>query len=294
MAKIWRAKAARTAATRQRGDIQTRNAQFGLSWDNIVFNPLGVGEEGWAEFQERAPNEAYQGKKRAATYRAMASKYKDGVSDQDSEKWIKEMILSGSTLPDERQVKKGTTFIKLIKIDDPRILQGNNSPYYIDERQFVPLLKGNVDLEQQLGLPTTSHGAFYKIYFLKAKRATTVFQSTIAQTEQYEKDKLTAATGQGMVQGFTTTGGARQTLIIDSQDSNIWEANSREPLILNSARVVAPMKWIWELADFEKDHPNEQVQGIPPKPPKFEKWSPATRKFMKRKIAEINQLNWGD
>ncbi|WP_426482346.1 peptidoglycan-binding protein [Chryseobacterium sp. R2ACT005] len=140
----------------------------------------------------------------------MASKYD---SMDAANRFLPGLIESGSSIPFKVTFNKGDELFKIVpkggNIDGP-------SPYYLtkSELDFVKLHPER--LEQVLGLPLSSTTSEYDVFKLVAKKDNiSGFESIIAQTKQ--SAKLNPG------DFYKTTGGKKQTLIIDNMDSGTWE-----------------------------------------------------------------------
>ncbi|MEM0998578.1 MAG: DUF4157 domain-containing protein [Bacteroidota bacterium] len=130
----------------------------------------------------------------------------------EAEGWLKDVIETASDVPRQIQVPVGGKYYKLMP-------PGSNfmtsySVYYIswDELQII---LGQQNLADNLGLPVSSYSAVYCVYEIEATQATTVYQSTVAPTEQVARRHNLRGKNQG---------GRTQTLILDS-NTGPWRKN---------------------------------------------------------------------
>lgn len=143
----------------------------------------------------------------------MASKYN---SIDDANRYIPGLVESGSTVPVKVMFKKGDELFKIVQkggnIDSP-------SAYYLTKSELDFVKQHPESLEQALGLPLSSTTSEYDVFKIVAKKDNiSGFESIIAQTKQ------SAKVNPGDF--YKTTGGKKQTLIIDNKNSDIWEKGS--------------------------------------------------------------------
>lgn len=120
------------------------------------------------------------------------------------------LIKSGSTLPLKKTLNVGDELYKIV----PKGNGYTKSSFYISKSEF-DVLKNSSDIEQKLGLPLSSHAVEYDVYKATAKQRLDVFESTVANTNQG---------------GYITTGGARQTFLLDDSKWTITlETNTLTP-----------------------------------------------------------------
>ena len=110
---------------------------------------------------------------------------------------IKDLVGAGSSVPKRVSVPMGS---KLYKIVPGGGEVSAFSPYWVTDVEWTRVSGSRDQVEQLLGLPIGSHAVEYDLYEITADRAVNVFESTIAPTVQ---------------NGFETTGGATQTLVLD-------------------------------------------------------------------------------
>jgi len=111
-------------------------------------------------------------------------------------KIINELIESGSTAPIKASAKSGDKLVKIVPSGDK---VSDFSPYWTTKAELNSL-KSSGKLEQKLGLPIGSHAPKYDVFEISAKKNVDTFSSKVAPTTQ---------------NGYTTTGGATQTLVLD-------------------------------------------------------------------------------
>jgi hypothetical protein len=140
----------------------------------------------------------------------MAAKY-DSMAAAD--RFLPGLIESGSSIPFKVTFNKGDELFKIVpkggNIDGP-------SPYYLTRSELDFVKQHPERLEQVLGLPLSSTTSEYDVFKIVAKKDNiSGFESIIAQTKQSAKSNPGDF--------YKTTGGKKQTLIIDNMDSGIWE-----------------------------------------------------------------------
>ena len=120
------------------------------------------------------------------------------------------IIKSGKDVPVKKTLNQGEELYKIV----PKGNGYSQSSFYMNKTEFEAL-KNSVDIEQKLGLPLGSHAVEYDVYKATANQSIDVFESPVANT----------------VQGvYTTTGGARQTFLLDDSKWTITlEPNSLIP-----------------------------------------------------------------
>ncbi|MEO4006524.1 peptidoglycan-binding domain-containing protein [Flavobacterium sp. CAU 1735] len=143
-------------------------------------------------------------------FEEMASKY--GSMDVAS-RFLPGLIESGSTTPVKVTFNKGDELFKIVpkggNIDGP-------SPYYLTKSELDFVKQNPQQLEQVLGLPLSSTTGEYDVFKMVAKQDNiSGFESIIAQTKQSAKSNPNDF--------YKTTGGKKQTLIIDNTNTDIWE-----------------------------------------------------------------------
>lgn len=143
----------------------------------------------------------------------MAAKY--GSIDA-ADRFLPGIIESGSSIPFKVIFNKGDELFKIVP-------KGGNiaspSPYYLTKSELDFVKQHPERLEQVLGLPLSSTTSEYDVFKMIAKKDNiSGFESIIAQTKQ--SAKLNPG------DFYKTTGGKKQTLIIDNMDSDIWEKTS--------------------------------------------------------------------
>jgi len=143
----------------------------------------------------------------------MMAKYSTPVF---GERYLPEVINSGSDIPKKVIFNKGDKVYKIVPkgedIERP-------SPYYLSEEQMKEIKNNPENFEQTLGLPLSSVSGTYDVFELTAKEdGISAFESTVAPTEQSGKPP------QG---SYETTGGGTQTLIIDNDNTDLWEKSDK-------------------------------------------------------------------
>lgn len=108
----------------------------------------------------------------------------------------------------KKTYKQGDELIKIV----PNGKSPGRSPFYMKRSEF-DRLKNSTSLEQELGLPIGSHSVKYDVYKATAKQQVDVFEGTVAPTIQ---------------NGYKTTGGATQSLILNTDK---WKINKLETII---------------------------------------------------------------
>ncbi len=141
-------------------------------------------------------------------YNEMLSGYSESLPDHLKEKFLNQLIESGSDIPIKRTVRQGEELFKVI----PKGNELTQSSYYLTKDQLDEL-KQLGGLEQKLGLPLGSHSVEYDVYKAVAKDVVDIFESTVAPTLQ---------------KGYRTTGGATQSFILNSSK---WEITKVETII---------------------------------------------------------------
>jgi hypothetical protein len=140
----------------------------------------------------------------------MAAKY-DSMAAAD--RFLPGLIESGSSIPFKVTFNKGDELFKIVpkggNIDGP-------SPYYLTKSELDFVKQHPERLEQVLGLPLSSTTSEYDVFKIVAKKDNiSGFESIIAQTKQSAKSNPGDF--------YETTGGKKQTLIIDNMESGTWE-----------------------------------------------------------------------
>ncbi len=173
-------------------------SSLNADWSQTTFRTVGVTYEGFAT-------------KDSLTHANMVSFY---PADSIAKKYLPGIILSGSDYPNQVVIKKGEYLTKLVKI-------GANisgfSVYYITPEELKQLKLDPSRLEQKLGLPLTSNTNNYLVYRIHALDDNVVFQSHVAPTIQYSSPNKAV---------YWTTGGATQTLVLNSNDKAHWKKES--------------------------------------------------------------------
>lgn len=167
-------------------------------WSHTTFRTIGVSYE---SFQ----------KEDSLDYIAMKKLY---PNDSLANKFLPDVIVTGSNYPDKVVINKGDYLTRIVKI-------GANissySVYYMTPKELERLKKKPSRIEQELGLPLTSNSDAYLVYRIHALDDNVVFQSQVAPTLQY------STPGKAV---YWTRGGAIQTLIINNPDTTLWKKDS--------------------------------------------------------------------
>lgn len=142
-------------------------------------------------------------------YDEMVSKYD---SPDFADNFLPDLIKSGNEVPKRIELKAGDKLYKIVAkgqdIQSP-------SAYYLSKSE-LDFVKNNPEkLEQVLGLPLSSNAAQYDVFTITARTNVTVFESTIAPTKQFSKANPSSI--------YKTTGGRKQTLVIDNRNKNLWD-----------------------------------------------------------------------
>ncbi|MFV0345800.1 MAG: hypothetical protein ACK5IQ_06070, partial [Bacteroidales bacterium] len=120
------------------------------------------------------------------------------------------LIRSGFTVPTRKTLSAGEELYKIV----PKGSGYTKSSFYMSKSEYNTL-KNSLDIEQKLGLPLGSHAIEYDVYKATAMQNVDVFESVVAKTVQG---------------GYTTTGGAKQTFLLDDSKWSITlEPNSLIP-----------------------------------------------------------------
>ncbi len=170
-------------------------------WGRTEFDTVGVNYD---DFKADYPE----------LYAEMVAKY---PNEAIAERYLPELIESGSDIPKKVVFNKGDKVYKIVP--KGKDISGP-SAYYLSEKQMKKIKEKPDSLEQTLGLPLSSVSGSYDVFEMTAQEdGVSAFESTIAPTEQSGKPP------QG---SYTTTGGGKQTLIIDNGDTDLWE-KSEDP-----------------------------------------------------------------
>lgn len=170
-------------------------------WNNTIFETLGLD---YNTFKKSAPK----------IEKSMQEMYNTST---DAEKYLPGIINSGSDIPIKIIAKKGAN------IKSP-------SAYYLNESEYLWIKSNPSQLESKLGLPLSSVSVEYDVYTITSKvDGNILFESTIASTKQYAKTSL-------LKDVYTTSGGRRQSLIINNGEVDLWEKSlkSIETIIPNT------------------------------------------------------------
>lgn len=143
-----------------------------------------------------------------STKNAMLKEYPSSLSPQLKERFLSDVLKSGSTSPVRLKMNSGGELFKVV----PKGNTPNKSPFYLRKSELDNLKKSG-NIEQKLGLPISSHAAEYDVYKAVAKQTVNVFKSKVAPTIQ---------------NGYKTTGGATQSLILDTSK---WSISKVETIV---------------------------------------------------------------
>jgi hypothetical protein len=110
---------------------------------------------------------------------------------------IVELLGSGNTVPQKVIYQQGTQLYKVVKKGS---VPSPTSEYWVTKAELDDLMSKGSNLESKSGLPLGSMADEYDIYKITANQPAPTYSSTIAPTNQ---------------RGYTTTGGATQTLVLD-------------------------------------------------------------------------------
>jgi hypothetical protein len=217
----------RRDVARKEEKIRQLHEHFGMRWDGTFFFLT----EGIKTAQIMEMQKPSEGNEPRTLWERMIAKY--GAANPASAKtWLTSVLKSGSNMPDEIQVQPDDYFYKIMPFTDTGGIRNTQSVYYLNQEQFRALLDPTVNMEDILGLPTTTNFIRYKVYRITARVQTTVFESTIAPTAQYHKDEMAKGTNWG--KGHRTSGGGTQTLILDNSNQAIWEKGAVPEYVLES------------------------------------------------------------
>jgi len=140
----------------------------------------------------------------------MLNGFSSALPNNLKENFFNTLIQSGSTVPIKQTYNAGDELYKIV----PKGNGYSKSSFYMSKTEF-DALKNSTDIEQKLGLPLGSHAVEYDVYKATANQSVDVFESTVANTVQG---------------GYTTTGGAKQTFLLDDSKWTITlETNSLIP-----------------------------------------------------------------
>jgi hypothetical protein len=110
---------------------------------------------------------------------------------------IVEVLGSGKTIPQKVTYQQGTELFKVVKKGN---VPSPTTEYWVTKTELDDLVSKGSNLESKSGLPLGSMADEYDIYKITANQQAPIYRSTIAPTTQ---------------RGYTTTGGATQTLVLD-------------------------------------------------------------------------------
>ena len=135
-----------------------------------------------------------------------------------------EWTLSGEALPDIEEVSPDQVFYKIM--GPGKNFMNSFSVYYLDQDTYN-YIKTSGSFMDLLGLPVLSYEAVYAVYRIKAKVKTDVFKSKIASA------KSVGGRRESGQYSKVHPGGLTQTLIVNSNDTSVWEKISTPYEILD-------------------------------------------------------------
>ena len=118
-------------------------------------------------------------------------------STQNKVDKIIEILGSGSTIPQKVTYQQGAELFKVVK---KAVVPSPTTEYWVTKMELDDLTRVGINFESKSGLPLGSMADEYDIYKITALQQTAAHASTIAPTIQ---------------RGYTTTGCANQTLVLD-------------------------------------------------------------------------------
>lgn len=116
---------------------------------------------------------------------------------------IVEVLGSGKTIPQKVTNQQGAELFKVVKKGS---IPSPTTEYWVTKTELDDLMSKGSNLESRSGLPLGSMADEYDIYKITANQPAPTYRSIIAPTTQ---------------RGYTTTGGASQTLVLDR---SLWSA----------------------------------------------------------------------
>lgn len=183
-------------------------------WGNLDFKTNGFNNIGVGFVRYQHPD----------IYKGMLAKY---GNNPKGEGFLKGLIRSGADTPWKKDVEKGDKFYKLMPPGPKTQFQDSFSSYYLTWEEIQTILRGD-NLADHLGLPVLNYAAAYGVYEIEALKDTEVYQSTIAPTEQKIKTPQKTVRNQG---------GRIQTMIIDSNDKEVWRKNPKPVYLLDPDEI---------------------------------------------------------
>jgi hypothetical protein len=129
-------------------------------------------------------------------YNEMLNGYSSTLNLQMKKEYLNLLIKSGRDVPIKVTLNQADELYKIV----PKGNLPGKSSYYLSKTEYE-MLKNSPELEQKLGLPLGSHSVEYDVYKAVANQSVDVFESAVAKTVQ---------------RGYETSGGAIQTLILDT------------------------------------------------------------------------------
>ena len=128
---------------------------------------------------------------------------KPGWTAQQKVNRIKELLESGSTIPQKITNQKGTELFKFVK---KGAKPSDVTEYWFTKTELDDLVAKGRNMESKSGLPLGSMAEEYDIYKITANKPAPTYISKIAPTNQ---------------RGYATTGGSIQTLVLDR---SLWSS----------------------------------------------------------------------
>jgi hypothetical protein len=187
----------KTKAGASAGNVLTQRESFWENWINKCFP-----EKNWGNTTFETLGKDYNTFKSAnpTLDNEMRAMYD---SDKNADKYLPSVVNSGSTNPVKIAARQGEKFYKLVQkrgnINSP-------SPYYLSKSEYN-LIKAN---------PLSSSSAEYDVFTITSKtNDNQLFQSTIAPTKQFANATPNTV--------YETTGGGKQSLIINNGDPDYWD-----------------------------------------------------------------------
>lgn len=116
---------------------------------------------------------------------------------------IVELLGSGKTVPQKVTYQQGAELFKVVKKGG---VPSPTTEYWVTKTELDDLMTTGTNIESKSGLPLGSIADEYDIYKITANQPASTYRSTIAPTKQ---------------RGYTTTGGATQTLVLDR---SVWSS----------------------------------------------------------------------
>lgn len=198
------------SATLAHLDILTQRTDFWNNWINKCFP-----NRNWSTTNFNTTGVSYSTFKitNPTVDAEMRSLY---PSVADADKYLPDVVKSGSTNPTRVLAAEGEMYYKIVP-------KGGNintpSPYYLSAAEFEIIKATPALLEQKLGLPLSSSSAEYDVFSITSLVDNNVlFSASIAPTQQF------ASTTPNLL--YSTTGGGVQSLIINNNNVNLWHKST--------------------------------------------------------------------